>query len=360
MLIWRVPRKEIMITRTAEELHELIKQVLMAAGADEWNAEGVAEHLVLANLSGVDSHGIWHLLGYVKSIQNGDIVPDAHPEVLKETPSSALVSGNWSFGQPAARDAMRICMDKARRQGISIVGVVQKHHLGRLGHYIDMAATEGLVSFVFAGGQSEIAPTTMPFGGAGKVLNTNPLAAGFPTSNPEKPVMFDFATSCTSGVKVNNAQARHEKLPHGYIVDKHGQPTDDPEEFFDNGGHAPFGEHKGYAIMVMVEYISRILLGTNALKDDQRGGDILRCEGGTLIAIQADLFQGMADYTGLSDEMAERVRAVPPADGFDRVMMPGDPEANARASRRRNGIPIEDDTWATIVEACDMFGFKEI
>jgi LDH2 family malate/lactate/ureidoglycolate dehydrogenase len=349
-----------MITRSAEQLHVIVKKVLLAAGADEWNAEGVAEHLVASNLSGVDSHGTWHLLGYVKGVQSGDIVPDAHPEILQETASSALVSGNWGFGQPAGREAMQICMDKAKTQNIAIVGVVQKHHLGRLGHYVDMAAAEGLISFVFAGGQSELAPTAMPFGGSRPVLNTNPLAAGFPTATAGHPVMFDFATSCTSGVKVVNANARGEKLPQGYVVDKHGVPTDDPEEFFDDGGHAPFGGHKGYAIMMMVEYIGRIFLGTNALKDDKRGGDILRCEGGTMIALKADLFQEMDAFLSWSDEMSQRVHAVPPAPGFDGVLMPGDPEANARETRRHDGIPIEDDVWATIVEACEMFGITDL
>ncbi len=101
-------------------------------------------------------------------------------------------------------------------------------------------------------------------------------------------------------------------------------------------------------------------IGTNALKDDKRGGDILRCEGGTMIALKADLFQEMGDFLSWSDEMSQRVHAVPPAPGFDGVLMPGDPEANARESRRHDGIPIEDDVWATIVEACEMFGITDL
>jgi len=96
------------------------------------------------------------------------------------------------------------------------------------------------------------------------------------------------------------------------------------------------------------------------LKDDKRGGDILRCEGGTMIALKADLFQGMDDFLSWSDEMSQRVRAVPPAAGVDRVLMPGDPEANTRETRSRDGIPIEDDIWATVVEAGEMFGIADL
>ena len=302
-----------MTIKTADELHGLVRRVLLAAGADHHNAESVAAHLVLANLSGVDSHGVWHLRGYVEAIQEGAILPAERPEILKETSSSALISGHWTFGQTAGNYAMDVAIAKAREQGIAITSVVQKHHLGRLGHYVEMAAGQGLVGLALAGGQGELAPAAMPYGGARNLLHTNPLATAFPTGVAEHPMMFDFATSATSGVKVENARNRHQNLPRGYIVDKHGRPTDDPEEFFAGGGHAPFGAHKGYAIMMMVEYLGRIFAGANAYADERRGGVVLRNEGGTMIVIQADLFQSLDDFKALADSMTERIRKVPPA-----------------------------------------------
>ena len=345
-----------MITKTQEELHELVMDTLQAAGADEANAQDVAEHLVLANLSGVDSHGVWHLLSYVKAIRAEEILPAAHPGVLKETPASALVTGNWTFGQSCAKYATQIAMEKAARSGIAIVGVIQKHHIGRLGHYVEMATAQGMGCMVFAGGQGQIAPACMPFGGARPILHTNPIAAGLPTGTSDQPMMFDFATTYTSGVKVINARNRGEKVPHGFILDKHGAPTDDPEQFHDGGGHAPFGGHKGYAIMMLVEYMGRVLPGANAYSDDARAGDLLRYEGGTIIAFRTDLFQEAPDYTSLADEMGQRIRAVPSAKGFDKVRMPGDPEAETRRTRQRDGIPIQDDIWQTIVEAGELAG----
>ena len=88
-----------MIIKIADELHQLVKSALLAAGADEPNAEDVAEHLILANLSGVDTHGIWHLPRYVDSSKSGEIVATAHPEILNETATSAQVTGNWTFGK---------------------------------------------------------------------------------------------------------------------------------------------------------------------------------------------------------------------------------------------------------------------
>jgi LDH2 family malate/lactate/ureidoglycolate dehydrogenase len=344
-----------MIYRTEGELYALVRRVLLAAGADQDNAGSVAAHLARANLSGVDSHGVWHLRGYVEQIQAGAILPAEHPAILQETPGSALISGNWSFGHPVGAYAMELAIAKAAAHGMAIASVVRKHHLGRLGHYVEMAAERGMIGIALAGGQGVAAPAAVPYGGAENLLHTNPLAVAFPTGVADHPLMFDFATSATSGVKVTNAQRRGEKVAHGYIVDRHGSPTDDPRDFFAGGGHAPFGGHKGYAIMLMVEYLGRIFSGADSFADERRGG-IVRHEGGTMIAIKADLFQPLDRFEGRSTEFAQRTRAVPPAPGFAEVLVPGDPEARTRAVRRRDGIPIEDDVWQTVVEAGALVG----
>ena len=268
-----------MIYKPEEELYALVRSVLLAAGADQENAVAVAAHLVRANLSGVDSHGVWHLCRYVEEIQEGAIVPAAHSEILRETPGSALISGNWGFGHPVGAYAMEVAIAKAAQQGMAVTSVVQKHHIGRLGHYVELAAERGMIGMALAAGQGVADPAAVPYGGAENLLHTNPLAVAFPTGVADRPLMFDFATSATSGVKVANAQRRGEKVAHGYIVDRHGSPTDDPRDFFAGGGHAPFGGHKGYAIMLMVEYLGRIFSGADSFADERRGG-IVRHEGG--------------------------------------------------------------------------------
>ena len=188
-----------MIYKPEEELYALVRSVLLAAGADQENAVAVAAHLVRANLSGVDSHGVWHLCRYVEEIQEGAIVPAAHPEILRETPGSALVSGNWGFGHPVGAYAMEMAIAKAAEQGMAVTSVVQKHHVGRLGHYVEMAAERGMIGMALAAGQGVADPAAVPYGGAEKLLHTNPLAVAFPTGVADHPLMFDFATSATAG-----------------------------------------------------------------------------------------------------------------------------------------------------------------
>ena len=129
-----------MPTKTPDELHRLVTTILMAVGADEANASRVAEGLVSSNLAGVDPHGVWHLTGYVRDIRDGYLVPTAVPETVSETPTTALVTGNWTFGFVAAKYSMELAIQKAKEQGISLVGIVRSGHIGRLGEYTEMAA----------------------------------------------------------------------------------------------------------------------------------------------------------------------------------------------------------------------------
>ena len=345
------------ITRTADELHTLVKRILIAAGADEENAEGVAQHLVLANLSGVDTHGIWHLPSYVTAVKAGEILPSARPVILQESANSALISGRWTFGQVAARYAMEVAIEKAREQNVAIAGLVQSHHIGRLGHYVEMAASNRMVGMVWAGGLSEEEPTAAPYGGRARVLHTNPHAVGFP-ANVESPMMFDWATTALSGVKVINAVNRGESLPPDCIIDKDGNPTTDPNDCIDGGSYLPFGAHKGYSLMMAVEFLGRIFTGSDAYVEAERAGPIMRHQGVTMIAFKADLFRPFAEYAGQADEMQRRVRAIPPAPGFKEVLAPGDMEHRTRVARRRDGIPIAGDVWQSVLETADLLGVQ--
>ena len=136
-------------------------------------------------------------------------------------------------------------------------------------------------------------------------------------------MMFDWATTALSGVKVDNAYHRGEQLPPNSIVDKDGVPTTNPDDFFAGGAHLPFGGHKGYTLMMTAEYLGRIFTGSDSYVETGRAGAIMRHQGVSMMAIKADLFQPFADYAERADEMERRVRAVPPAPGFDEVLAPG-------------------------------------
>ena len=171
-------------------------------------------------------------------------------------------------------------------------------------------------------------------------------------------MMFDWATTALSGVKVINAEHRGEPVPPNCIVDRAGNPTIDANDCIDGGGYLPFGGHKGYTLMMAAEFLGRIFTGSDHYVEADRAGPIFRHQGVTMIAVRADLFQPMADYGKRAAEMVDRVRAVPPAPGYDEVLAPGDMESRTRAIRRRDGIPIADDIWQTVMEAAESVGLK--
>ena len=346
-----------MITKSADALHALVKRILLAAGADEQNAEEVAHHLVLSNLSGVDTHGIWTIPIYVAGILANELLPAAKPAILQETATSALVTGNWTFGHVAAKYAMELAINKARTQNMAVVGIVQLHHIGRLGTYVEMAAAENMIGMVWAGGFGQVEPVSVPYGGKTRVMHTNPISIGLPAGE-ESTMMFDWATTALSGVKVENAYRRREQLPPNSIVDKDGVPTTNPDDFYAGGGHLPFGAHKGYTLMMTAEFLGRIFTGADSYVEAGRGGPIFLHQGVTMVAFKSDLFQPFADYAERADEMERRVRAVPPAPGFDEVLAPGDLEARTRERRRREGIPIADDIWQSLTEAAASVGVE--
>ena len=172
-----------MVTKQAEELRQIVLDILSAAGTTDENASDVAEHLVIADMSGVVTHGVTQLPGYIDAIRADELLPCARPETLRELDAGALITGNWTFGQVAAKYAAELGIKKAGATGVALVSIVQSHHIGRLGHYVEMAASEGMISLVCAGGFGAIDPQTVPYGGRTRVLHTNPIAMGFPVAD---------------------------------------------------------------------------------------------------------------------------------------------------------------------------------
>jgi LDH2 family malate/lactate/ureidoglycolate dehydrogenase len=341
----------------APALRTFAAGVLSAAGASKSNADCVADHLVSANLSGVDTHGVWHLAGYVSAIERSEIVADASPEVILESPLSAMVSGRWTFGQVAARYAVEKGIEKALQHSMSVVGLIQCHHIGRLGEYAEMATAKEVVALIFGGGYAEEAPVAVPHGGLRRTLSTNPIAMGFPAEAGDR-MVFDFATTAASGVKVKLAQQKGEPLPPAWIVDKAGNASTNAADFFDGGGYLPFGGHKGYALMLGAEFLGHIFTGSDAYAEKGRGGPIMSHQGVTIVLFRADLFQPREDCLKRAEALLRRVRTVPPAPGFTEVLAPGDPERRTRAVRESEGIPIPHELWQELSALAESIGVQ--
>jgi hydroxycarboxylate dehydrogenase B len=344
-----------MATVSLSDLNRITQELIEAVGTSPENAAIVTRVLVGAHLTGHDSHGLQHLPRYLEETEKGEIVADADPTVIEETASTARVRGNWGWGHVTADFVAELAVKKALDTGVALVSAVECNHIGRLGDYVEQAAAKDCIGLFMSGGNAEELATAAPFGGARAVLSPNPVAIAFP-SDPDQPVVLDIATTIAAGGKIALAKAKGQDIPSGWIIDNAGRPSTKPQDYYDGGAILPFGEHKGFGFMVAAEIWGRILSGADEFSETPHGGTHFRHCGISFLAVSAGLFSDNGSFRSRTSELAKRVRAVPPQDGFDRVRMPGDVEHDTRVARDAAGsIEIPDDTWSQIVQAGERF-----
>lgn len=328
---------------TADQLRAIGSAVFMAAGAPPDTADFVAGSLVESNLMGHDSHGILRVMQYVEDIENGRLIPEAYPTTIKETDTTALVGGNWAFGQVAARFGAEVAIEKAKKSQVAAVGIVQLNHVGRLGEWTAMMAEAGMVGIVTTGGWRPPIAGVTPFGGRGRALGTNPYSFAVPTRERDM-VLVDFATAMMAEGKLRVARAKGTPLPPGVILDKEGKPSTNADDFYAGGVILPFGGHKGYALNLLADLLGALLPGADTFGSKEN-------ETGTLVlAINVEAFRPLADFAEVVDRRLGEIKAVSPAIGCDEVMIPGEPEIRTREERTRAGIALPDATWEALVE----------
>src|SRR5688572_17742852 len=327
-------------------LQKAIAAIAAAGGSESTEADLVAENLVTANLTGHDSHGIGMMPRYVEALLEGGLHPNRRAEVKLDAGALLVLDGGAGYGQSVGLQATRMAIERARRHGMSITALGNSHHLGRIGHWAEMAVAESLVSIHFVNVQSFA--RVAPFAGAHRRFGTNPVCIGTPLAG-EPPFVLDMATSAMAQGKLRVAHNKRVKIPLGWLIDEQGNPTDDPrwgvvQPF---GAMSCFGEHKGYGLAVACELLGGAL----------SGGGVTDYDNKTQRRVLNGMISIVIDPTRLGTEEKFRkdaksflawLRASRPAPGHDRVRIAGEPEREYRAKREREGIPVDDETWKEI------------
>jgi LDH2 family malate/lactate/ureidoglycolate dehydrogenase len=174
------------------------------------------------------------------------------------------------------------------------------------------------------------------------------------------PVILDCATTAIAGGKIMVAHDKGERLPPGTMVDQHGRPTTDPAQFVDGGAMLPVGGHKGYALAVLVELLGQALTGADATGGEGYGGVSFARSRALVVALDTGIFRPAAETAAVAARIAGRIRSVPPAPEFERVQLPGEPEARSRAEREAAGIPLPRKTLEAIAEAAAGLGIRPV
>jgi uncharacterized oxidoreductase len=329
-----------------EPLTAAIEALVAAGGSEPREARAVAENLVTANLMGHDSHGIGMMPRYVEALLEGGLHANRHVEVKVDAGALLALDGRAGYGQAIGLEATRMAIERARKHGISLTALGNSHHLGRIGHWAEMAVAEGLVSMHFVNVKSFV--RVAPFGGADRRFGTNPVCIAIPLPG-EPPFLLDMATSAVAQGKLRVAHNKRAKIPRNWLIDDQGKPSDDPRWGVvpPLGAMLTFGEHKGYGLAVACDLLGGALTGGGA--DAYENKTQRRVLNGMLsIVIDPKKLGTAAAFEKDAREYLAWLRKSRPAPGFDRVRIAGEPERETRATRERDGIPVDDETWSEI------------
>jgi len=329
-----------------KSLARAIEAIAAAGGSEADEAKLVAENLVTANLMGHDSHGIGMMPRYVEALLEGGLQPNRQVEVKFDAGALLTLDGCAGYGQSVGVQATQMAIARAREHGTAIVALGNSHHLGRIGHWAEMALAQGLVSLHFVNVQSFA--RVAPFAGADRRFGTNPVCIGIPLPG-EPPFLLDMATSAVAQGKLRVAHNKGAKIPPGWLIDTEGNPTDDPRW----GVLQPFGamlttgEHKGYGLAVACELLGGALAGGGVTDHDNKTRR--RVLNGMLsIVIDPARLGTQAVFAKDAKSFLAWLRASRPAPGHDRVRIAGEPEREVRAKREREGVPVDEETWKEI------------
>ena len=346
-------------------LERFVTHVFRAMRADHDVAAEVARHLVRANLSGHDSHGVIRVPKYVTQADRGELLPTARPTLAHESEVTGLIDGHCGFGHFATAFALDWALDKACQHGLAAAAIRHCTHIGRVGEYTERAAERGFICIVTVGAAGSGIGGVALYGSRRRFFGANPWSIAVPAQG-RPPVVFDGSTSMIAQGKIWVAQDKGAELPLGCIVDKDGRPSTRPADFFAGGALVPLGGqiagHKGFGLgllsaliggLSMIDDPAPALIGAPTLAD----ADLANAVAGTfLIVVDPGCFGDAGHYREMVTRAAAAAKQVPPAPGVEEILMPGELEARARERREREGVSLPEATWQDLIKVGERFG----
>lgn len=332
-----------------EELTELVKTALRKAGVPEKSSDIITDITIQAQLRGISSHGVQMIPVYLERIKMGGLDPLAEPVVEKKSDTVWSVDGNGAFGQLAGYCAARLIIENAEKGLPGIAGVRNSNHCGMLAYYTELISSAGAVGFM----TTNTNPNVAAFGGAEKILGTNPFSAAFPAEGES--IVIDMATTSLAKGKLYEYARRGQPLPEGCAVDEEGYPVTDPEKAL-TGVLLPFAGYKGYAVSLMVEMLSGVLTGSGYSRQVyslHQAPDRQQNVGMFLAGVPVGLFLEQQEYNKRIADFMEQVKNSRKAAGVERILFPGELEAEKRRRQLAEGIVVDDEVLAVMQKAAE-------
>ena len=354
-------------------LFEFTRNVFMKMGCSEQDAVKIADVFMAAELRGLPSHGMIRIKDYYQLWKANRINVNPNIRLVHETPSTAVVDGDRAVGMVAATRSMEIAIEKAEKVGTGWVSTRNSNHYGIAGFYAMMALKRDMIGLSMTNANPLVAPTFS----VSPMLGTNPIAVAIPAGQ-QPPFVADFATTPIARGKLAVAEKKGEIVPFGFVQDKNGTPSDDPAilksggSMLTLGGDYIHGSHKGYCLSAIVDIFSAVFSGANfgpfvppsvaylPVLDKKVGEGTGHFFG----AMRIDAFQDASSFKASMDEWIKTFRAAKPAEGHEKVLIPGDPEREKENRIRAEGILVLPAIAREMKEIADIleieFELKDI
>jgi L-2-hydroxycarboxylate dehydrogenase (NAD+) len=340
-------------------------EILVKIGCSESDANTAADVLLSADLRGVDSHGLARLSGYVRLYEAGRINSSPQISIEHETLSTATINGDGGLGLVVGPAAMKMAIEKAKTAGTGWVAVQNSNHYGIAGYHAMMALEHDMIGISLTNASPLVAPTFA----TKRMLGTNPIAVAIP-AGVQEPFVLDMATTTAANGKLEILLRKKEQAPLGWIQDSEGIPTTDPEGVKLGGALRPLGgtkengSHKGYGLGAVVDIFSGVLSGANygpwvppfVAFLQPVANPVGAGLGHFFGAMRIDAFRPASDFKNHMDNWISTFRATPTAEGYEKVLIPGDPEREMSLERMKNGIPLIEPVVADLISLGSKMG----
>jgi (2R)-3-sulfolactate dehydrogenase (NADP+) len=326
-----------MTVLSLREAEDLVVRTLARARTSAENAGSVARALVAAEADGLKGHGLSRLPSYAAQAKVGKVDGFANPMLTRARPGLLAIDAANGFAFPALELAVAALPEVARGQGVAAAAIRRSHHCGAAGHTVERLAEAGLVALMFVNTPAAMAP----WGGSKAVLGTNPIAFACPLAG-RAPLVIDLSLSKVARGNIVGAKQRGEKIPDGWALDEHGEPTTDPDAAL-RGTMVPSGEAKGTALALMVELLAAGLTGANFAAEASSYLDAKGPPPGTgqlIITFDPSAFGGdaIARFASLASSIARQ----------DGARLPGARRLAARAKAAIEGLELSEALLAEI------------
>lgn len=330
------------------DLLAFARSLLVKEGMTEDKADVVSELLVQTDELGVTTHGVSMIPYYIPELRTGKMTTSGKVTVLSDRPVAMVWDGNYLPGHWIMKQALDVCIDKAKANGMSAMAIRRSHHIGCLSTLTRIAADQGLICYIATSDPS--GKWVAPYGGVDPVLTPNPWAVGYPAK--DHPVLIDTCASITTVSKVREYVNSGRQFDHQWMLDGEGNPTTDPNVVNQTpkGTILPVGGadhgHKGFAQSLMVEMLTQALAGHGRVEVPTRWGANVFIQ-----VIDPEAFGGLGAFTDQVEHLNALCRASRPAKGFTRVRVPGDRASEALAQVATKGVRIVDEVWTRLSAA---------